>query len=112
MTLFERIVSREIPADIVYEDDLVLAFRDIHPVAPTHVLIIPKRALPGVSQASAADEALLGRLLMVASRLGAQLGLSEDGFRLVINDGTDGGQTIPHLHVHLLGGRLMSWPPG
>lgn len=112
MTLFERIVAREIPADIVFEDELVLAFRDIHPVAPVHVLVIPKRALSGISAAEATDEALLGRLLLTASRVAAQLGLAADGYRLVINDGADGGQTVPHLHCHVIGGRLMAWPPG
>ena len=110
-TIFKRIIDREIPADIVFEDDQCLAFRDIHAQAPTHVLVIPKREISGVSQATVADEAVLGHLLVVASQLAKQLGL-DSGYRLVINDGSHGGQTVDHLHVHLLGGRQLGWPPG
>lgn len=111
MTLFERIVQREIPAAIVYEDDRALAFRDVHPQAPVHVLVIPKRPIPGLSAAEDGDSDLLGHLLTVARKVAAQEGLT-DGFRLVINDGASGGQTVPHLHLHVLGGRSLSWPPG
>lgn len=112
MTLFERIIARQIPADIVYEDDSVLAFRDIHPQAPTHVLVIPKKAIPRVNEAVPQDAALLGTLLLKAAEVARKLGLGDTGFRLVINNGRDGGETVPHLHCHLLGGRPLSWPPG
>jgi len=112
MTLFEKIVARQIPADIVYEDDLVLAFRDIKPQAPTHVLIVPKKAIPRIDEAEAADHELLGRLLLKAAAVARQLGLDRTGYRLVINNGRDGGETVPHLHVHILGGRSLGWPPG
>jgi len=111
-TLFEKIVAREIPAKIVYEDDLVLAFRDINPQAPTHVLIVPKKPIPRIAQATAEDQQLLGYLLLKAAEVADQLGLGKSGFRLVINNGADGGETVPHLHVHILGGRYMAWPPG
>ncbi len=110
-TIFKRIIDREIPADIVYEDDRALAFRDIKAEAPTHVLIIPKQEIPSLAQAGDADAALLGHLLLVARRLAMQLGLS-GGFRVVINAGPDAGQSVDHLHLHLLGGRPLKWPPG
>lgn len=110
-TIFKRIIDGEIPADIVYEDDLVLAFRDISPKAPHHVLIIPRKEIPAVFDVTDDDEPILGRMLNVARKLGEQLGLS-DGYRCVINCGTDGGQEVPHLHLHLLGGRKLEWPPG
>lgn len=110
-TIFKRIIDNEIPADIVYEDDVVLAFRDVAPQAPTHVLIIPKQEIASLADVADADEATLGRLLVVAKKLGAELGL-EAGYRCVINIGNDGGQAVPHLHLHLLGGRSLSWPPG
>lgn len=112
MTLFERIVARQIPADIVYEDDQVLAFRDIHPQAPVHVLIVPKRAIPRINEAGDADAALLGHLMLKAAAVARQVGLGESGFRLVINNGRDGGESVPHLHCHILGGRPLEWPPG
>lgn len=111
-TLFEKIVARQIPAQIVYEDDQVLAFRDIAPQAPTHVLLVPKKPIPRVAAAVPADQALLGHLLLKAAAVAGQLGLVENGFRLVINNGRDGGESVPHLHVHILGGRPMAWPPG
>jgi histidine triad (HIT) family protein len=111
-TLFEKIIAREIPAQIVYEDDLVLAFRDINPQAPTHALIVPKQAIPRVAEAKADDQQLLGYLLLKAAEVAGKLGLAKGGFRLVINNGADGGETVPHLHVHILGGRYMKWPPG
>lgn len=111
-TLFEKIIQREISADILHEDDQCIAFRDIGPQAPTHVLIVPKKPLPRVAEASAEDKALLGHLLVTASALAKKLGVAESGFRLVINNGKDGGESVPHLHVHLLGGRALGWPPG
>lgn len=110
-TLFEKIIAREIPADIVFEDDSVLAFRDINPQAPTHVLIIPKKVIPRVGEAQEEDQLLLGYLLLKAGEVARKLNL-ENGFRLVINNGRDGGETVPHLHCHLLGGRSLEWPPG
>jgi histidine triad (HIT) family protein len=111
MTLFEKIISREIPADIVFETEDALAFRDIHPQAPTHVLVVPKRVIRGLSVAESSDQAILGHLLWVASEVARKEGL-KDGYRLVINDGDEGGQTVHHLHLHVLGGRRMRWPPG
>ena len=112
MTLFEKIASRQIPADIVYEDDLVIAFRDVGPQAPTHVLVVPKRAIPRIGEASPSDHAVLGHLLIKAAEVARKLGIDQTGYRLVINNGPDGGESVPHLHVHLLGGRRMDWPPG
>jgi histidine triad (HIT) family protein len=111
-TLFEKIVAREIPAAIVYEDDLVLAFRDINPQAPTHVLIVPKKMIPRLAEASADDQKLLGHLLLKAAEVAEKVGLKNGGYRLVINNGADGGETVPHLHCHILGGRHLTWPPG
>ncbi len=110
-TIFKKIIDREIPADIVYEDDLCLAFNDINPQAPTHVLLIPKKEIPTVDDLADEDQALMGHLLLNAAKLAGQLGL-DDGYRLVINCGRDGGQEVNHIHVHILGGRGMSWPPG
>jgi histidine triad (HIT) family protein len=111
-TLFEKIIAREIPSEIVYEDDLVLAIRDINPQAPTHVLIFPKRLIPRIAEAKAEDGKLLSHLLLKAAEIAGKIGLAKDGYRLVINNGPNGGETIPHLHVHILGGRHMQWPPG
>jgi histidine triad (HIT) family protein len=111
-TLFEKIAAREIPAAIIYEDDSVFAFRDIHPQAPTHVLIVPKKPIARIAEAGADDQKILGHLLLKAAEVAAQLGLDKTGFRLVINNGRDGGETVPHLHCHLLGGRPLAWPPG
>jgi histidine triad (HIT) family protein len=111
-TLFEKIIAREIPSDIVYEDDLVLAFRDIKPQAPIHVLIIPKKPLPRVAESTPEDQGLLGHLLLKAAAVATRLGLGQSGYRLVINNGPDGGESVPHLHCHILGGRHMGWPPG
>lgn len=114
MTLFEKIIAREMPADIVYEDDRCLAFRDISPQAPTHILVIPKKPIPRVGEAEAEDEAVLGHLLLTAGKVASDLGFNntDEGFRLVINNGKNGGEAVPHLHVHLLAGRQMQWPPG
>jgi len=110
-TIFAKIIDREIPADIVYEDDQVLAFRDISPQAPVHVLVIPKKPIESLAGMTEQDKALLGHLLWVARRIAADEGL-EDGYRVVANIGPDGGQAVPHLHFHILGGRQMKWPPG
>ena len=110
-TIFSKIIRREIPADIVYEDDLCLAFRDITPQAPTHILVIPKKPIPQLADAQAEDKALLGHLLLTVSEIARQEEL-ENGYRVVINTGEEGGQTVFHLHLHLLGGRALEWPPG
>lgn len=114
MTLFERIIAREIPADIIYENDQVLAFHDITPQAPVHVLLIPKNLIPRVGEARAVDRDQLGELLLAAGEVARKLGVAEvsEGFRLVINHGKNGGESVPHLHVHLLAGRPLAWPPG
>jgi histidine triad (HIT) family protein len=110
-TLFQKIVDREIPAQIVYEDNQALAFRDVNPQAPVHVLIIPKKPIPQIELTNSEDEALLGHLLYVATQVAKKEGLN-DGYRLVVNNGLQGGQTVFHLHIHLLGGRAFGWPPG
>jgi histidine triad (HIT) family protein len=110
MTLFSKIVAGEIPADIVYQDDYVVAFRDIVPVAPVHVLIVPRAEIGGIS--TLPDEGDHMHILNAAKKVAEIEGIAASGYRLVINEGTDGGQTIPHLHAHLIGGRKMSWPPG
>jgi histidine triad (HIT) family protein len=111
-TLFEKIISREIPANIVYEDDLVLAFRDIKPQAPVHVLVIPKKPITRISEATPEDHQILGHLLLKAAQVAKEQGLEKTGFRLVFNAGPDAGEAVPHLHCHVIGGRRMSWPPG
>jgi histidine triad (HIT) family protein len=110
-TLFEKIIAREIPAAIVYEDELVLAIRDINPQAPVHVLIFPKKVIQRIGEATGDDGKLLSHLLLKAAEVAKKLDL-KSGYRLVINNGADGGETVPHLHVHILGGRHMAWPPG
>lgn len=110
--LFCRIIAGEIPANKVYEDERALAFRDINPQAPTHILIIPKKHIDSLNGASGEDEATLGRLQCVAAKIAGEEGLTEKGYRTVINTGVDAGQTVFHIHVHLLGGRPMAWPPG
>ena len=111
-TIFSKIIRREIPADIVYEDEQALAFRDVSPQAPTHILVIPKEPLASVADAREQDVDLLGHLIIAARKVACDEGILEDGFRLVVNTGKDGGQTVPHLHIHILGGRPLSWPPG
>jgi histidine triad (HIT) family protein len=111
VTIFEKIIARQIPAQIEYEDDRCLVIRDRAPEAPVHLLIIPKKLIPRLGEAAAGDEALLGHLLVVAGVVGRQLGLA-GGYRIVINHGADAGETVPHLHVHLLAGRVLTWPPG
>jgi histidine triad (HIT) family protein len=112
VTIFQKIIDGEIPADIVYEDERCLAFRDINPQAPVHVLVIPKMPINSVASASASDSHLLGHLLWVAAEVARAEGIESSGYRLTINHGVDGGQTVFHLHIHLLGGRSLSWPPG
>ncbi len=111
-TVFDKIIRREIPADIVYEDEQVLAFRDINPAAPVHVLIIPKKSIPTINDLDEADEPLVGHLFTVAARLARELGCDQNGYRVVMNCNRDGGQSVYHIHLHLLGGRQMQWPPG
>ena len=111
-TLFEKIIAREIHATIVYEDDLVFAIRDIDPLAPKLVLIIPQKPIPRIAEAKAEDQTLLGHLLLKAAEVAGQLGLNEGGYRLVINNGEDGGESVPHLHVHILGGHRMALAAG
>ncbi len=110
-TLFEKIINREIPADLVYEDEVCVAFRDVNPQAPTHVLIVPRKPLDRVANAEEGDQAMLGHLLLVARKVAEQLDCRE-AFRLVINNGAEAGQSVFHLHVHLLAGRPFGWPPG
>lgn len=111
-TLFQKIIDKEIPSQIVYEDDRVVAFRDINPKAPVHVLIVPRKPIPRILDAKPEDKEVLGHLLLKAAELAAELGLEEKGFRLVINNGPDAGESVPHLHCHIIGGRAMGWPPG
>jgi histidine triad (HIT) family protein len=110
-TIFGKIIRKEIPADIIYEDDKSLAFKDVSPQAPVHILVIPKKPIVRLSEATPEDHALMGHLLLIAKRVADQEGLSK-GYRVVINNGADGGQTVDHLHLHILGGRQMTWPPG
>lgn len=110
--LFCKIIQGDIPSNKVYEDNDVYAFEDINPAAPTHVLIIPKKHLKDIGEANTEDTVLLGKLLLKANEIAASLGLAEDGFRYVINTGKNGGQTVFHLHLHILGGRALGWPPG
>jgi histidine triad (HIT) family protein len=111
-TIFGKIIRREIPADIVYEDDEVLAFRDLNPQAPVHVLFIPKKPIATLNDATPDDAVLLGKVLLAAANYAKQEGFAEDGYRTVVNCNTHGGQTVYHLHVHLLAGRKLTWPPG
>ena len=111
-SIFTRIIRREIPADVVHEDDICIAFRDVDPKAPIHILVVPKQPLAGLQAATANDRDLLGHLLVVAAQVAEKQGLDSDGYRCVVNAGADGSQTVDHLHVHLLGGRRMEWPPG
>ncbi len=112
MTIFQKIINREIPSDIVYEDDLCLAFRDIQPQAPVHILVIPKKAIVNIASAEPQDAGVLGHLLVVCGVIARSEGIDESGYRLVTNVNEFGGQSVYHLHIHLLGGRQMTWPPG
>lgn len=112
MTIFEKIAAREIPAKIIYEDGEVIAFHDVNPQAPVHVLVVPKRAISRLAEATESDQAVLGKLLLTTAKLARDLGIEKSGYRIVINSGRNAGETVPHLHVHLLGKRALSWPPG
>jgi histidine triad (HIT) family protein len=111
-TIFEKIRDGEIPSDVIHRDESCFAFRDISPQAPVHVLIVPNKPIPRVGAASTDDQATLGHLLLIAAKVASDLGIAETGYRIVINNGPHGGETVPHLHVHLLGGRPLTWPPG
>jgi len=111
-TLFQKICDKEIPANIVHEDEICVAFRDISPQAPVHILIVPRKPIPRVAAATAEDAATLGHLLLTAGNIARSEGVADSGFRIAINNGPHGGETVPHLHVHLLGGRPLEWPPG
>jgi histidine triad (HIT) family protein len=111
-TIFSKILRGEIPSTEVYSDDEFYAFRDVNPAAPTHILVIPRKPIPKINDATEEDAALLGRLLLVANTIAENEGLANKGFRYVINSGDEGGQTVFHLHLHILGGRRMAWPPG
>ena len=111
-TLFEKIIARELPGSIVYEDDQVVAFRDVRPQAPVHVLIVPRKPIRRIAEAKPEDQHVLGHLLLKAAEVAGKLGLSQSGFRLVFNNGPDAGEAVPHLHCHILGGRHLGWPPG
>ncbi len=111
MTIFEKIIAREIPAQIIWEDDEAIAFHDVDPQAPVHVLIVPKKMIRRLAEAGDGDAALLGKLLLVARDVAKKLNLS-NGYRVVINNGPDAGESVPHLHVHVLGERALAWPPG
>ncbi len=110
-TVFQKIIDKEIPTDIIYEDEICIAIHDLHPQAPIHILIIPKKSITKVSEANDEDKALLGHLMLVGNKLARQQNI-DDGFRFIINNGAKAGQSVFHLHVHLLGGRIMNWPPG
>lgn len=112
MCLFCKIASKQIPSKIVFEDDDLLAFHDVNPVAPTHILVIPKQHIAGLDEAAPEHQALLGKLLLATRRAATEAGLLDGGFRVVINTGAHGGQSVLHVHLHVLGGRAMAWPPG
>ncbi len=111
-TIFHKIIRREIPAPLLVDDEHVVAFRDVNPQAPTHILIVPKKTIPSLREAGPEDKELIGHMLLTAARLAKSEGISEGGYRTVFNAGSDGGQSVPQLHLHLLGGRCMEWPPG
>lgn len=110
--LFCKIAAGEIPARLIFQDDTLLAFRDIHPQAPTHVLVIPKQHIETLNHTEAKDAMLLGQMMLTAKKIAKEEGLSESGYRLILNVNEDGGQTVYHIHLHLIGGRPMTWPPG
>ena len=112
MTIFEKIIARQIPAKIIWEDDDAIAFHDVNPQAPVHVLIVPKKIIPRLTAATEANRTILGKLLLIAGDLAKKLGVEKSGYRVVINSGPDAGESVPHLHVHLLGKRALAWPPG
>jgi histidine triad (HIT) family protein len=110
-TLFEKIITGEIPSTLIYEDEHVAAFKDINPGAPVHILVVPRKPIPRIAEATPSDHAVLGHLLLKAAEIAKGQGLSQ-GYRLVINNGPDAGESVPHLHLHILGGRRLTWPPG
>ena len=112
MSIFKKIIDKEIPAKIVYEDDICLAFHDISPAAPTHVLLIPKKEIRSMAEVTPEDQAILGHMMVQIPMIAKELGIAEDGFRTVINTNDMGGQEVYHLHMHIMGGREMQWPPG
>ena len=112
MTLFEKIIAGDIPSEKVFEDEHVFAFKDVNPQAPVHILVIPRKAIPRIGEAVGDDQSMLGHLLLKAGEIARQVGIAESGYRLVINNGKDGGESVPHLHCHILGGRSLQWPPG
>ncbi len=112
MTIFEKIAARQIHAEVVWEDDEVIAFHDVQPQAPVHVLVVPKRVIPRIAEAQQTDQALLGKLLLTTQLVAEKLDLSTSGYRVVINSGPDAGESVPHLHGHVLGKRRLAWPPG
>ncbi len=112
MTLFEKIANHKIPANIIHEDDELVAFYDINPQAPHHIVIVPRRPIPSINDVAAGDAELVGKMVVLASQLAQRLGIAESGYRLVFNCGPDAGQSVDHIHLHLLGGRAMDWPPG
>ena len=111
-TIFSQIIEKKKPAEIIFEDDEVVAFKDINPQAPVHVLIVPRKPIPKLTDADESDTAILGKMVMIARQIAKDFGLDQDGFRLLLNEGKNGGQTIYHLHFHLIGGRRLMWPPG
>ena len=112
MTIFEKIATKQIPADLVLENDRVFAFHDVNPQAPVHVLIVPKRVIPRLGESAPEDAALMGEMLAASREIAQRLGVLESGYRIVINSGRDAGESVPHLHFHLLAGRALQWPPG
>ncbi len=111
-TIFSKIIDREIPAEIVYEDDMCLAFKDISPQAPTHILLIPKKEIPSLNDLKSEDGGIMGHLMLKVPEIASKAGISEDGYRIVVNTGENSGQSVFHIHIHILGGRKLEWPPG
>ena len=111
-TIFTKIINKEIPADIVYEDNNFLAFNDINPQAPIHILVIPKKRIPSINNLELSDSNLIGEMVIIANKIAKEKGIDEDGYRLIFNCNENGGQTVYHIHLHLIGGRKLSWPPG
>jgi len=111
-SIFEKIIDNEIKANVIYEDELVIAIEDINPVAPIHILVIPKKKIATINDIDNEDEALIGHIIVTAKNIAKDLGINQNGYRLVFNTNDDGGQTVYHIHLHLLGGRKMTWPPG